>query len=521
MLASAGVRRGPPGRRPGRHPSPSTTCGRWSPSRQRADAAGVGLPARRGRRPARPRRHPRHGGGGGRASGDPRRSPSRPRSAPGWRPGSTAPAPTTAGAGCSATSAGCSPRRSRCCRPAPASLDGLLDRVETLPDADFLSRLPALRGGFQAVSPAGRDRLLAVVEQRLGDRRRPATSPTCPRRSCSSAARRPGGRRGARRVGLTPPTTDRRARPGTVRPSPHRPRTPAAGAVDGRRGHGRCPQWTGGGCCSAGESDVSVRARPATPPPSTSSTGPAPARAPGPTPPGGPGGKPPFPGVREWAEELSALFGPRHPRGGPRPGPRRPAGGRRAAARPRRGRPVGGAAETVLSLAGGMPEATVARLRPLVARIVEELTRQLATRLRPALDRAHHAAADPPARRARSTCRGRCGPTWRTTRRDDDGRIQVIPERPVFRTRARRGVDWRLVLVVDVSGSMEASVIWSALTGGDPGRGARADHPFRGVLDRGRRPDRPGQRPAGAAAGGPGRRRHPHRGRAARTRARW
>src|SRR4029453_15779147 len=27
------------------------------------------------------------------------------------------------------------------------------------------------------------------------------------------------------------------------------------------------------------------------------------------------------------------------------------------------------------------------------------------------------------------------------------------------------GVDWRLVLVVDVSGSMEASVIWSALTG--------------------------------------------------------
>ena len=34
----------------------------------------------------------------------------------------------------------------------------------------------------------------------------------------------------------------------------------------------------------------------------------------------------------------------------------------------------------------------------------------------------------------------------------------------MFRTRARRGVDWRLVLVVDVSGSMEASVIWSALT---------------------------------------------------------
>src|SRR5262249_8657163 len=47
---------------------------------------------------------------------------------------------------------------------------------------------------------------------------------------------------------------------------------------------------------------------------------------------------------------------------------------------------------------------------------------------------------------------------------DQDGKLILIPERPVFRTRARRSVDWRLVLVVDVSGSMEASVIWSALT---------------------------------------------------------
>jgi Mg-chelatase subunit ChlD len=40
----------------------------------------------------------------------------------------------------------------------------------------------------------------------------------------------------------------------------------------------------------------------------------------------------------------------------------------------------------------------------------------------------------------------------------------VLPERPVFRTRARKAADWRLVLVVDVSGSMEASTIWAALT---------------------------------------------------------
>lgn len=40
----------------------------------------------------------------------------------------------------------------------------------------------------------------------------------------------------------------------------------------------------------------------------------------------------------------------------------------------------------------------------------------------------------------------------------------MIPERPVFRARAQRAADWRLILVTDVSGSMEASTIWAALT---------------------------------------------------------
>jgi uncharacterized protein with von Willebrand factor type A (vWA) domain len=39
-----------------------------------------------------------------------------------------------------------------------------------------------------------------------------------------------------------------------------------------------------------------------------------------------------------------------------------------------------------------------------------------------------------------------------------------VPERPRYRQRARRSVDWRLVLLVDVSGSMEESTIWAALT---------------------------------------------------------
>src|SRR5439155_26945960 len=119
--------------------------------------------------------------------------------------------------------------------------------------------------------------------------------------------------------------------------------------------------------------------------------------------------------------------------------------------------------QTVLSLAGGLPEATVARLRPLIARIVEELTRQLATRLRPAL-----AGITTPRPTYRPGGPLDLARTVRTnlavSRLDEHGRLMLIPEEPVFKTRARRSMDWRLVLVVDVSGSMEASVIWSALT---------------------------------------------------------
>jgi uncharacterized protein with von Willebrand factor type A (vWA) domain len=172
----------------------------------------------------------------------------------------------------------------------------------------------------------------------------------------------------------------------------------------------------------------------------------------------------PFPGIREWAEELSALFGP-----GIREEvlARAAESGRQDALLlldPDAVNPSVELLQTVLSLTGGMPESTVARLRPLVARIVDELTRRLATRLRPALA---GISTPRPTRRPGGpldlprTLRANLA----TIRRDADGRVQIIPERPIFRTRARRGVDWRLVLVVDVSGSMEASVIWSALTG--------------------------------------------------------
>jgi len=118
---------------------------------------------------------------------------------------------------------------------------------------------------------------------------------------------------------------------------------------------------------------------------------------------------------------------------------------------------------TVLSLAGGLPEAQLARLRPLVARLVAELTARLATQLRPAL--VGITTARPTRRRTgtidlRATVRA----NLRSVTKAAGGRILVIPEYPRYRSRARRSVDWRLILVVDVSGSMEASTVWASLT---------------------------------------------------------
>lgn len=178
----------------------------------------------------------------------------------------------------------------------------------------------------------------------------------------------------------------------------------------------------------------------------------------------GAGSEAPYPDVRSWAEELQALFGA---------GVREEvlaaaaAAGRLDAALemdPAAARPSVELLRTVLSFAGGLPEGQLARLRPLVARLVRELTQALANRMRPALVGLTHPR---PTRRPGGpldlprTLRANLA----TARRDPvDGTVTVLPERPVFRTRARKAADWRIVLVVDVSGSMEASTIWSAVT---------------------------------------------------------
>ncbi|MGI5243412.1 DUF5682 family protein [Dactylosporangium sp. CA-139066] len=340
----------------------------------------------------------------------------------------------------------------------PDALDGLLDRVESLSDAAFLARLPALRGGFQAVSPAARDRLLAVVEDRVGDGASHALNDTDPAVLLHHLLADRAGRAAAESLGLLPPAPAGVEPPAADAGAPDVVAEPSAeearelGVLDrwrlllgrqdqqlagaARRYATALDELYGAGTGEGAAADAGGRA----------------------------GREAPFPGVREWSEELAALFGT-----GIREEvlARAAEAGRRDAVMlldPDRVNPSVELLQTVLSLAGGMPESAVARLRPLVARIVDELTRRLATRLRPAL-----AGITTPRPTYRPGGALDLARTLRanlaTTRRDADGRVQVIPERPVFRTRARRGVDWRLVLVVDVSGSMEASVIWSALTG--------------------------------------------------------
>ncbi|MEV5321161.1 DUF5682 family protein [Streptomyces sp. NPDC052687] len=440
---------------------------------------------------------------------------------------------------------------------APA-LEPLLARVSELPDRAFLDRLPALRGGFDTLSPAARDRLLAAVEQRLDTERVTDTHGVDPAALALWTQADFTARETLRSLGLLPAVSAGQAgdgRPaGDARPagdggsagnggpaedgSPAEDIDPAGNgpaangspAEDGSAAGDGSPAGDAPAPNShpTGDVDPARTAAPAGAGKSAASAEPggtvapvgttADVGAPFPAAPRtddhhlapadrwrlllgrrterlpaslaplataldelygsgrgegsrgdltgrgtGGGREAPYPGVREWSEELAALFGP---------GIREEvlaavaATGRRdvlAELDADSVRPSVDLLRTVLHHAGGLPEARLAALRPLVRRLVDALTRELATRLRPAL---HGTALPRPSRRPGGgldlprTLRANLA----TARRAPDGTVRVIPERPVFRTRARRSADWRLILVTDVSGSMEASTVWAALT---------------------------------------------------------
>jgi Mg-chelatase subunit ChlD len=365
----------------------------------------------------------------------------------------------------------------------PALLEPLVARVNSLPDKEFLDRLPALRGGFSRVDESGRDRVLRAVEELLGGTADLSgggamAGEVTPEDLADAAAADLAGRNAllasgipfAQAVAATGASTtpdvavavavavqraaqsariesvqlesSQSSAPVLLSPGDRwrlvlaRRENECSGAarrygiaLDELYGHGGSGRsGRGGGSASSGGGREAA-----------------------------------FPNVREWAKELEALFGK---------GIREEvlsaavASGHLDAALlldPATVTPSVELLRNVLSMAGNLPENSVARLRPLVKRLVDELTRQLANRLRPAL---HGLTSPRPSSRPSNrldfdrTVRANLA----TARREPDGRVTLLPERPVFRSRVRKSAEWDLILVVDVSGSMESSVIWSALT---------------------------------------------------------
>lgn len=345
----------------------------------------------------------------------------------------------------------------------PAALTPLLDRVDSLADGAFLERLPALRAGFDVLAPAARERLLDVVTERIGDRvdlaldAPPALLALWAAADAAGLAALkelplPGGPPDTAGVPVGAPVrvpADAAAPALPARPAQERRLAPADRwrlllgrqrdrLPAGARPYARALDELYGAGRGEGSSDVE---RPGS----------------------GGGDEASFPTAREWSAELESLFG-----ADVREEVLADAAGAGrtdvlAQLDPAAVRPSVELLTSVLSLAGGMSEAHLARLRPLVRRLVDELAKELATRLRPALS---GVATPRPTRRPGGpldlarTLRANLA----HTRRLDDGRVVVVPERPVFSTRTSKEADWRLILVVDVSGSMEASVVWSALT---------------------------------------------------------
>jgi len=380
----------------------------------------------------------------------------------------------------------------------PSSLAGLELRLRDSSDAEFLSRLPALRGAFHEFSPQDRQRLLRVRLQQYTDRgmgwqwgRSVADDPETLAQQSSgfdagwwTALLRDADLRGraAIRQGLPEfvldpdsltaespalaghpaehPETSLEA-PGDaeistsnseagsadlteriplgdrwrmilgIAPESPLPACRAATCLDELYGHGKGEGVRG---------DIGNRDGP----------------------PRGGGDEAPQPSTIEWSDDLEQLFGSdvcQEVLG------EAIEGGRLSALQrldPAGVTPSVDLLRQVLSLAGGLPAQRAEKLRTLAQRITAALAQQLAIRLQPAF---HGLASPRPTRR-----RGRKLHLLRTIRdnlahvvRRPDGKLRIIAQRLVFQSTVKREMDWHLTFVVDVSGSMTASVIYSAI----------------------------------------------------------
>jgi hypothetical protein len=336
----------------------------------------------------------------------------------------------------------------------PDLLSGLEGRLASSPDEEFLARLPALRGGFHSLSAADRARLLA---DRLAILEPGGPAATAARRiddpemlACAIAADRAGRAAIAQLLPdfslREPRKSDAHAAPIPISEPPGEiPLADRWRLVLGVKG---CSSPKAGRAASALDQLYGASAR--------AGRGQRDDLA------GRGGTEAAAPSAREWINDVNGLFGKdvcEEVLG------EAAAAGRAAVLEhlnPNTVRPSVNLLEQVLALRGALPERELGQLRKLARRITHRLAEQLANRLRPALSGL--STPRPTRRHSRRLDFARTLDTnLDTAYRRSDGRVAVAPRRMVFRTPARRHMDWHLIFVVDVSGSMEASVIYSAL----------------------------------------------------------
>lgn len=306
----------------------------------------------------------------------------------------------------------------------PATI-ALVDRVGGIPDDEFVSLLPALRGGFDVLPEQAREALLTDLARELGRARDLVLSPeeTLAATRYDTAARDRLAALGLADLAF-PPAERWRLVLGTERQRLSNRGRRMASALDELYGRPDSDSLDGGRR--------------------------------------GSGNGPSQLGVRQWRDEIAVLFGEHEVQEIFGQAAARGRGDVVERLDPDSVRPSVDLLATALSLRGALPEARLARLRPLVARLVKELGAELAIRLRPALSGL--ATGRPTRRRTGNLDLDR---TIRGNLRHVvplDGRPQVVPVHPVFHAPMARDIDWHLIVLVDVSGSMSESVVYSALT---------------------------------------------------------
>lgn len=317
-----------------------------------------------------------------------------------------------------------------------AVMSGLIATLEALSDEAFVARVPALRGGFDVLSPADRQRALDSVRSHTGAS--VDNSPVEPQLLLAWATADQQAWAALEASGLRHGITAAnrwRLVLGREQQDLDGPGRRYARSLDELYGHG-----SGEGS----ETDRMGR---------------------------GGGNDDSFPSARVWGSELETLFGSEVREEVLAHAVARGRADALGEVRPDAVVPSVELLGNVLNLVGALPESQLGPARALVRRIVEQLARELANELRPTLHgiagvrttRRKTPRIDLPAtiRANLATARPR---TLQQPGKEAVAGWQLVPSSPVFKTLTSKSSTWDVIVLVDVSGSMEQSVIFAALT---------------------------------------------------------